>query len=119
MGFVQPSTVDVEELRKFLQGRADPIVIPDIIFAMDSFPLNINSKMDRLALQASWARSWAKMMIPTKALLFSRQTVSRLMMRCVWPFPGVCTTGSGIWTRARLSRDWEDTRWRLFKFQIF
>ncbi|EAW13705.1 putative NRPS-like enzyme [Aspergillus clavatus NRRL 1] len=44
--------VDVEELRKFMQSRADPFVMPDMIFAMDSFPLNVNSKTDRLALQA-------------------------------------------------------------------
>ncbi|KAF7181490.1 hypothetical protein CNMCM7691_000708 [Aspergillus felis] len=52
VGCVQPSTVDVEELRKFMQSRADPFVIPDMIFAMDSFPLDVNSKTDRLALQA-------------------------------------------------------------------
>ncbi|GFF55780.1 LOW QUALITY PROTEIN: nonribosomal peptide synthetase 5 [Aspergillus udagawae] len=52
VGCVQPSTVDVEELRKFMQSRADPFVIPDMIFAMDSFPLSVNSKTDRLALQA-------------------------------------------------------------------
>ncbi|KAH1913977.1 hypothetical protein KXW97_008739 [Aspergillus fumigatus] len=34
------------------QCHADPFVIPDIIFAMDSFPLNVNSETDRLALQA-------------------------------------------------------------------
>ncbi|KAH1489102.1 hypothetical protein KXX06_003336, partial [Aspergillus fumigatus] len=49
---VQPSTVDVEELHKFMHSHADPFVIPDIIFAMDSFPLNVNSETDRLALQA-------------------------------------------------------------------
>ncbi|KAB8238270.1 putative NRPS-like enzyme [Aspergillus alliaceus] len=52
VGCVQPSTVDVEELRKFTQSRADPFVIPDMIFTMNSFPLNVNSKTDRLALQA-------------------------------------------------------------------
>lgn len=52
VGCVQPSTVDVEELRKFLQNREDPFVIPDMIFAMDNFPLNVNSKTDRLALKA-------------------------------------------------------------------
>ena len=52
VGCVQPSTVDVEELRKFLQGLADPFAIPDIIIAMDGFPLNVNCKTDRLALQA-------------------------------------------------------------------
>ncbi|KAE8391742.1 hypothetical protein BDV23DRAFT_182326 [Aspergillus alliaceus] len=52
VGCVQPSTVDVEELRKFMQSRADPFVIPDMIFAMNSFPLKVNSKTDRLALQA-------------------------------------------------------------------
>ncbi|KAF5855854.1 hypothetical protein ETB97_008318 [Aspergillus alliaceus] len=43
VGCVQPSTVDVEELRKFMQSRADPFVIPDMIFAMNSFPLNVNT----------------------------------------------------------------------------
>lgn len=42
----------LEELHKFMHSHADPFVIPDIIFAMDSFPLNVNSETDRLALQA-------------------------------------------------------------------
>ncbi|KAF1935300.1 putative nonribosomal peptide synthase [Clathrospora elynae] len=51
-GCVQPATVDVDELRHFLRGRCDPFVIPDHLVALDSFPLNVNSKTDRNALKA-------------------------------------------------------------------
>ncbi|KAI0426467.1 putative nonribosomal peptide synthase [Xylaria sp. FL1042] len=50
VGCVQPSTVDVEELRGFLKRQLDPFVVPDLLLAMDNFPLNVNSKTDRHAL---------------------------------------------------------------------
>lgn len=50
VGFVQPSTVDVDELRTFLRQRYDPFVVPDDIVALDSFPLTVNSKIDKSAL---------------------------------------------------------------------
>lgn len=51
-GCVQPASVDLDELRRFLRGRCDPFVIPDHLVALDSFPLNANSKTDRNALRA-------------------------------------------------------------------
>lgn len=50
VGFIQPSTVDVDELRAFLRGRYDPFIVPDDIVALDSFPLTVNSKIDKRAL---------------------------------------------------------------------
>ncbi|KAH8805421.1 putative nonribosomal peptide synthase [Xylogone sp. PMI_703] len=52
VGYVQPAAVDIEELRLFMKERFDPFVIPDEILALDSFPLNVNSKTDRRALEA-------------------------------------------------------------------
>ncbi|PTB42729.1 hypothetical protein M441DRAFT_57395 [Trichoderma asperellum CBS 433.97] len=52
VGFVQPASVDVDELRAFLKERYDPFVIPDDIVALDSFPLTVNSKIDKRALLA-------------------------------------------------------------------
>jgi Acyl-CoA synthetases (AMP-forming)/AMP-acid ligases II len=51
VGCVQPGTVDVHELREFMQKHYDSFIIPDKIFSMDSFPLNVNSKTDRRALE--------------------------------------------------------------------
>ncbi|KAJ5496623.1 nonribosomal peptide synthase [Penicillium fimorum] len=52
VGCVQPATVDTEELRVFMKNNFDPFVVPDEILALDSFPLNVNSKTDRRALEA-------------------------------------------------------------------
>ncbi|KAI2479362.1 AMP-dependent synthetase/ligase [Pyrenophora tritici-repentis] len=49
---VQPTTVEVDELRHFLRGCCDPFVVPDHLVALDSFPLNVNGKTDRNALKA-------------------------------------------------------------------
>lgn len=51
VGCVQPATVDVDALRQFMKERNDPFVIPDILLAMDSFPLRPNGKTDRDALK--------------------------------------------------------------------
>ncbi|KAL2017248.1 hypothetical protein VTK56DRAFT_2360 [Thermocarpiscus australiensis] len=52
VGCVQPATVDPEELRAFMKQRFDAFIVPDEILALDTFPLNTNSKTDRRALQA-------------------------------------------------------------------
>jgi acyl-coenzyme A synthetase/AMP-(fatty) acid ligase len=52
VGFVEPGSVDVEELRGFLKERFDPFVVPDEILAMDNFPVNVNSKIDKHAFEA-------------------------------------------------------------------
>ncbi|KAJ5752421.1 hypothetical protein N7520_009338 [Penicillium odoratum] len=52
VGFVQPSTVDIDELRAFLRQRYDAFVVPDDLVALDSFPLTVNSKIDKHALSA-------------------------------------------------------------------
>lgn len=52
IGCVQPATVNVAELRDFMTSRFDSFVVPDEIIAMESFPLNVNSKTDRHALAA-------------------------------------------------------------------
>lgn len=52
IGFVQPSTIDVEELRHFIKAKVDPFVVPDQVLAVATFPLNANSKTDRRALVA-------------------------------------------------------------------
>ncbi|KAE9363953.1 putative nonribosomal peptide synthase [Stipitochalara longipes BDJ] len=51
VGCIQPATVDVDELREFMNQRFDPFVVPDEIVALDSFPLNVNGKTDRRALE--------------------------------------------------------------------
>jgi amino acid adenylation domain-containing protein len=51
-GCVQPSTVDVHLLRRFLHERYDMFLIPDRLLALESFPLNANNKTDRSALSA-------------------------------------------------------------------
>ncbi|KAH8131303.1 hypothetical protein LI328DRAFT_161130 [Trichoderma asperelloides] len=52
LSFPAPASVDVDELRAFLKERYDPFVIPDDIVALDSFPLTVNSKIDKRALLA-------------------------------------------------------------------
>ena len=52
VGYVQPASVDIEELRGFMKQRFDPFVIPDEILTLDNFPLNSNGKVDREALKA-------------------------------------------------------------------
>ncbi|KAF2713299.1 putative nonribosomal peptide synthase [Pleomassaria siparia CBS 279.74] len=52
VGCVQPASVDIVELRAFLKERYDPFVVPDDILALDSFPLTVNSKIDKRALLA-------------------------------------------------------------------
>ncbi|EFQ92962.1 hypothetical protein CFE70_007161 [Pyrenophora teres f. teres 0-1] len=50
MGFVQPSTVNVEELRVFMKENFDPFIVPDEILALNHFPLTVHGKVDRVAL---------------------------------------------------------------------
>ncbi|KAJ5885365.1 hypothetical protein N7495_009875 [Penicillium taxi] len=50
VGFVQPSTVNIDELCVFLRQQYDPFVVPDNIVALDSFPLTVNSKINKRAL---------------------------------------------------------------------
>jgi hypothetical protein len=50
MGFVQPETVNVEEMRAFLKQNFDPFVVPDEILALDTFPVTTHAKVDRGAL---------------------------------------------------------------------
>ncbi|RMZ69743.1 nonribosomal peptide synthetase 5 [Pyrenophora seminiperda CCB06] len=52
IGYVQPATVDVEELRNFMKRRFDPFIVPDEIWALSKFPLTFNGKTDRRALIA-------------------------------------------------------------------
>ncbi|KAF3480033.1 uncharacterized protein GIQ15_07009 [Arthroderma uncinatum] len=52
MGFVQPATVDLEELRAFMRENYDPFVVPDEILALDQFPLTAHGKVDRAALSS-------------------------------------------------------------------
>ncbi|RYO84859.1 hypothetical protein DL762_005440 [Monosporascus cannonballus] len=52
VGCVQPANISIENLRQFMKERFDPFVVPDIIFAVDSFPLRANGKTDRDALKA-------------------------------------------------------------------
>ncbi|KAL2074707.1 hypothetical protein VTL71DRAFT_8486 [Oculimacula yallundae] len=51
VGFVQPSCVDIDELRQSMKARCDLFIIPDIILALDNFPLRANGKIDRDALK--------------------------------------------------------------------
>ncbi|RBA17287.1 hypothetical protein FPRO05_02011 [Fusarium proliferatum] len=51
VGCIQPANVNIEELRQFMKERYDPFIIPDIIVALDSFPLRPNGKTDRGALK--------------------------------------------------------------------
>lgn len=39
-----------EELRRFLQERLPPVMIPDVVMTLDALPLNRNGKVDRRAL---------------------------------------------------------------------
>lgn len=52
VGYVEPSNVDVDELRSFMKAHYDPFIVPDKIVALGEFPLNVNGKTDRHALQA-------------------------------------------------------------------
>ena len=52
VGYVQPATVDIEELRGFMKKSFDSFVVPDEILALDSFPLTFNGKVDQHALKA-------------------------------------------------------------------
>jgi acyl-CoA synthetase (AMP-forming)/AMP-acid ligase II len=49
MGFVQPATVNLEELRRFMKASFDPFVIPDEITALDLFPLTAHGRSIALA----------------------------------------------------------------------
>lgn len=51
VSYVQPATVDIEELRRFMKRRFDSFVIPDDILALDNFPLTVNGKVDRHVLK--------------------------------------------------------------------
>ncbi|KAK2748586.1 nonribosomal peptide synthase [Colletotrichum kahawae] len=52
VAFVTPSEAPVETLRGHLAKRFDAFIIPDLIFAVDDFPLTTNGKVDTRALQA-------------------------------------------------------------------
>lgn len=52
VGYVQPADIDTAALRAFMKERFDPFIIPDEIQAMDNFPVNVNGKIDRRALEA-------------------------------------------------------------------
>ncbi|KAH7371053.1 putative nonribosomal peptide synthase [Pyrenochaeta sp. MPI-SDFR-AT-0127] len=51
VAYVQPANVNVEELRGYMKKRFDHFIIPDEFFAMDTFPLNANGKVDRPKLK--------------------------------------------------------------------
>ncbi|KAL7940029.1 hypothetical protein V8C42DRAFT_42198 [Trichoderma barbatum] len=52
IGFVQPATVNLEELQMFMKENFDPFVVPDEILALDQLPLTVHGKVDRTALSA-------------------------------------------------------------------
>lgn len=52
VAFVTPSEVSVEILREHLAQKFDAFIIPDLMFAIDDFPLTSNGKVDTKALQA-------------------------------------------------------------------
>ncbi|KAI8932965.1 hypothetical protein NX059_010434 [Plenodomus lindquistii] len=52
IGYVQPGTINVEELRNFMKRHFDPFIVPDEIWAPAKFPLTFNGKIDRHALVA-------------------------------------------------------------------
>lgn len=52
IGCVKPAAVDVEQLRTFMKQHFDPFIVPDKILALDSFPRNGSSKIDRHAVEA-------------------------------------------------------------------
>ncbi|CAI6338802.1 unnamed protein product [Periconia digitata] len=58
IGYVQPTTVDTTALRDFMKTRVDPFVIPDDIIKRDKFPLNVNGKIDKVALEAQREEKW-------------------------------------------------------------
>lgn len=60
MGFVQPATVSLKEMRVFMKENFDPFVIPDEILALDQFPLTVHGKVDRTALNAQLENRMAK-----------------------------------------------------------
>jgi Condensation domain/AMP-binding enzyme C-terminal domain len=60
MGFVQPATVNLEELRVFMKENFDPFVVPDEILALDQCPLTAHGKVDRAALHARLEDRMAK-----------------------------------------------------------
>lgn len=60
MGFVQPGTVNLEELRVFMKENFDPFVVPDEILALDQLPLTVHGKVDRAALNARLEDRMAK-----------------------------------------------------------
>lgn len=60
IGFVQPATVKLEELRMFMKENFDPFVVPDEILALDQFPLTVHGKVDRPALNARLEDRMAK-----------------------------------------------------------
>lgn len=60
MGFAQPATVILEELRVFMKENFDPFVVPDEFVALDQFPLTAHGKVDRAALDAQLEYRMAK-----------------------------------------------------------
>nr|POE75179.1 nonribosomal peptide synthetase sirp [Quercus suber]POE94740.1 nonribosomal peptide synthetase sirp [Quercus suber] len=51
-GFITPESIEAEALRDHLQTRYENFVVPDLLFAVDDFPLTANGKVDTRALQA-------------------------------------------------------------------
>ncbi|KJZ78541.1 hypothetical protein HIM_01932 [Hirsutella minnesotensis 3608] len=60
MGFVQPATVNLEELRVFMKENFDPFVVPDEILAINQFSITAHGKVDRAALSAQLDDRMAK-----------------------------------------------------------
>jgi hypothetical protein len=52
MGFVQPATLNLEDMRTFMKERFDQFVVPDEILGLDQLPITINGKVDRAALNS-------------------------------------------------------------------
>ena len=52
LGFVTPEDVRPKELQDYLKETNDAFIVPDLVFAMDKFPLSSNGKVDFRALRA-------------------------------------------------------------------
>ncbi|KAK2053646.1 nonribosomal peptide synthetase 11 [Colletotrichum caudatum] len=52
VAFVTPSETSIDLLRGYLTHRFDAFIIPDLLFAIDDFPLTPNGKVDTKALQS-------------------------------------------------------------------
>ncbi|KAI9713357.1 MAG: NRPS [Chrysothrix sp. TS-e1954] len=52
VAFIQPANVEIQEVRDYMKERFDPFIVPDEILLAETFPLNVNGKVDRHALLA-------------------------------------------------------------------